>query len=453
MDLLWNGGIGTHAKAEDETHEQVGDRANNGVRVNGRDLRCKVIGEGGNLGLTQKGRIEYARLGGTDGNGGKLNTDAIDNSGGVDCSDHEVKIKIAFSGALAAGHITLEKRDQLLVRMTDEVASLVLKDNILQTQAISLAEQQGAVLLESQASPDSQALKKQGLLNRALEFLPTDRQVAELRASGAWPHPPGTGRACSRIPKLRSIPRPDRIPTAGRGLFRRRPCPLFRPMQKDYAAEINTHPLKREIIGTAVTNSLVNRAGLTFFFDIAEDSAKPPREVAAAYTLARDAFALREVWDDIEAQAGVDVATQVDMLTAINRMVERGNPAGAAPFAFADRHRIHHRRPAPRHRGIPPLALRHARAAHPRSPGEKLRAALTAAGVSDTLAQTVASLDMLALACDVIAVARAADHDLASVCLPISRWKTSSASAGCAATRPPFAPHRTGTACLCAPWF
>ncbi|OYW17807.1 MAG: NAD-glutamate dehydrogenase, partial [Burkholderiales bacterium 12-64-5] len=143
VDLLWNGGIGTYVKAESESHEQVGDRTNASLRVNGRQLRCKIVGEGGNLGFTQRGRIEYAR------HGGRINTDAIDNSGGVDCSDHEVNIKIALGHAVAAGRLTLPKRNSLLKKMTDEVSALVLVDNRLQTQAISIAEAQGMQLLDA----------------------------------------------------------------------------------------------------------------------------------------------------------------------------------------------------------------------------------------------------------------------------------------------------------------
>src|SRR5690606_31223262 len=144
VDLLWNGGIGTYVKSVNETHEDAGDRANNAVRVNGLDLRCKIVGEGGNLGFTQRGRIEYARA------GGRINTDAIDNSAGVDCSDHEVNIKIALSQKVAGGKLTQNKRNQLLESMTDDVAYLVLRDNMLQTLAISIAQAQGTALLDGQ---------------------------------------------------------------------------------------------------------------------------------------------------------------------------------------------------------------------------------------------------------------------------------------------------------------
>jgi len=160
VDLFWNGGIGTYVKAESETHDQVGDRGNNALRVNGKDLRCKVVGEGGNLGFTQRGRIEYANI------GGRLNTDAIDNSAGVDCSDHEVNIKIALGAAMQKGKLTLEKRDAFLAGMTDEVARLVLRDNTLQTHAITIAQLQGFDSLESQVRL-MRHLERDGQLDRA----------------------------------------------------------------------------------------------------------------------------------------------------------------------------------------------------------------------------------------------------------------------------------------------
>ena len=171
VDLLWNGGIGTYVKAESETHEQVGDRANNALRINGSDLRCKVVGEGGNLGFTQLGRIEYART------GGRINTDAIDNSAGVDCSDHEVNIKIAFRKPLGIRPaLPWKTRNKTLAEMTDEVAYLVLRDNYFQTQAISTAQLLGFDLLEPQARM-MQSLEKHGHLDRAVEYLPNDKAL------------------------------------------------------------------------------------------------------------------------------------------------------------------------------------------------------------------------------------------------------------------------------------
>ena len=177
VDLLYNGGIGTYVKAASETHAQVGDRANDALRVNGRDLRCKVVAEGGNLGLTQLGRIEYAMA------GGRIYTDAIDNSAGVDTSDHEVNIKILLGLPIADGELTEKQRNVLLAEMTDDVAALVLRDNYFQTQVLSVTGRIAPELLDAQAR-FMQFLEKGGRLNRALEFLPSDEEIAERRKKG-----------------------------------------------------------------------------------------------------------------------------------------------------------------------------------------------------------------------------------------------------------------------------
>ncbi len=177
VDLLWNGGIGTYVKATGETHADVGDRANDGLRVNGGELRCKMVGEGGNLGFTQRGRVEFALA------GGLIYTDAIDNSAGVDCSDHEVNIKIALGAAVAAGTLTLEQRNEVLADMTDEVGELVLDDNRAQGLALAIARRQ-ALPMVNVHSRYLNTLESEGWLNRALEFLPTDRQIAERQSAG-----------------------------------------------------------------------------------------------------------------------------------------------------------------------------------------------------------------------------------------------------------------------------
>ena len=317
VDLLWNGGIGTYVKAEEESNDAVGDRANNALRVNGKDLRCKLVGEGGNLGFTQKGRIEYAR------NGGRINTDAIDNSAGVDCSDHEVNIKIAFSSEMAKGKLTLEKRNKLLASMTDEVADLVLKDNILQTQAITVAEQHAPAQLESHQRL-IHTLEKSGLLDRAIEFLPSDKQFADLKTAHKGLTRPELAvlLAYGKMELYKRILEsslPDESYFTG-DLMRYFP----KAMQGEFSSAIESHRLKREIIATVATNSLVNRAGITFFFDMAEDSGASTRDIAAGYSVVRDMFGLRGMWNDIEACEGsVPVATQASMHAAINQFMER----------------------------------------------------------------------------------------------------------------------------------
>ena len=188
MDLLYNGGIGTYVKARSESHAEVGDRANDALRINGADLRCKVVAEGGNLGCTQRGRIEAALA------GVRINTDAIDNSAGVDTSDHEVNIKILLGLAVADGEMTEKQRNTLLPQMTDDVAALVLRDNYFQTQVLSLTRALGVALLDRQAR-FMRHLEKTGRLNRAIEFLPSDEQIAERKRAGPGPDQPRAGGA------------------------------------------------------------------------------------------------------------------------------------------------------------------------------------------------------------------------------------------------------------------
>ncbi len=316
VDLLWNGGIGTYVKAESETHEQVGDRATNALRINGHELRCKVVGEGGNLGFTQLGRIEYAR------HGGRINTDAIDNSAGVDCSDHEVNIKIAFRQMLEAKGITMKRRNTLLEKMTDEVERLVLRDNILQTQAITTAQIQGLSLFESQARM-MEAFEQKGLLNRKVEFLPNSKQMKERKASGESLTRPELSVLISYAKMsiyegLLDTGFPDEL-YLEQDLVRYFP----KQMRKDFVDQITSHRLKREIIATSVTNSIVNRAGITFFFQIQEDTGLPPCDIARAYIVARDAFGIRDLWRDIESDETVPAVTRAEMFAQTSMFLER----------------------------------------------------------------------------------------------------------------------------------
>ena len=294
IDLMWNGGIGTYVKASDERNLEVGDRTNDGVRINGRELKAKVVGEGGNLGLTQRGRIEYALA------RGRLNTDFIDNSAGVNTSDLEVNIKILLNPLVREGKLTRGDRNRLLARMTNEVAALVLRNNYLQGQAISTLELQGTARL-----PEFQhlirVLERSGELNRALEFLPTDDELAERRKSGFGLTRPELSilLAYSKIwlnnHLLASDVPEDRY--LSNELERYFPA----PMQERFPREISRHRLRREIIATATTNSLVNRMGPNFVPRAQEDTGAEPAQIARAYTAAREIFAMREVWEEIEA--------------------------------------------------------------------------------------------------------------------------------------------------------
>jgi glutamate dehydrogenase len=294
VDLLWNGGIGTYVKASTESHSDVGDRSNDAVRIDARDLNCKVIGEGGNLGLSQLGRIEFARR------GGRLNTDFIDNSAGVNCSDVEVNLKILLNGAVRAKEITQPARNRLLVQMTDEVAGLVLRNNYLQGQAISTSEFQSKQRL-SESAYVIRALERAGDLNRSLEFLPSEEDLAERRQAGEGLTRPELAITLSygKIWLYRALIHSNvpEDPYLSAELNRYFPTPV----QKRFAKRIKRHRLRREIIATAITNSLINRMGPVFPVRAQDDTGADPAAIARAYSIAREVFAVRNIWAQIEA--------------------------------------------------------------------------------------------------------------------------------------------------------
>jgi glutamate dehydrogenase len=315
VDLLWNGGIGTYVKASGESHSDVGDRSNDAVRIDARELNCKVIGEGGNLGLSQLGRIEYARR------GGRLNTDFIDNSAGVNCSDVEVNLKILLNGAVRAREITQPARNRLLVQMTDEVAALVLRNNYLQGQAISTGEFQTRQLLAENAYV-IRALERSGDLNRALEFLPSDEDIAERRQAGEGLTRPELAIVLSygKIWFYRALIHSDvpEDPYLSTELNRYFPGPV----QKRFAKRIKRHRLRREIIATAITNSLINRMGPVFPVRAQDDTGADPAAIARAYSIAREVFAVRNIWSQIEAlDTGIAAAVQYTAMFQTTRLL------------------------------------------------------------------------------------------------------------------------------------
>jgi len=407
VDLLWNGGIGTYVKAEEETHDQVGDRANNAVRVNGRELRCKIVGEGGNLGFTQNGRIEYAK------NGGRINTDAIDNSAGVDCSDHEVNIKITFSPLVSGGKLALDKRDKILEKMTDEVAGLVLKDNILQTQALTIAEQQGVALLEP-LQRLMYTLERHGLLDRAIEFLPTDKQIADLKAAKKGLTRPEIAvlLAYSKMQLYKEILEsslPDE-PYFISDLKRYFP----QLMQNEFEEAIEKHRLKREIIATVMTNSIVNRAGITFYFDIAEDLGASARDAAAAYAICRDAFGLRDIWKDIEDAKGLSAPTQAAMYAATNQFLSRTCMWVLRHYAQPlDIGKITKELVPSITEMVKQKAAMHSDTT--RREAGKMAQTLQEQGVSKGLAEKIAGLEVLASAFDIITIAQKSKQSIRDV--------------------------------------
>ncbi|MET9610278.1 NAD-glutamate dehydrogenase [Streptomyces sp. NPDC006512] len=323
VDLLWNGGIGTYVKATAETHADVGDKANDAIRVNGSDVRAKVIGEGGNLGLTQLGRIEFARTG-AGGEGGKVNTDAIDNSAGVDTSDHEVNIKILLNAVVADGDMTVKQRNKLLAEMTDEVGHLVLRNNYAQNTALANGAAQAPSLLHAQQR-FMRRLERAGLLNRALEFLPTDRQIRELLNNGKGLTQPELAVlfAYTKITvadELIATELPD-DPYLRRLLFAYFPAAL----REKFPEQIDAHALRREIITTLLVNDTVNTGGSTFLHRLREETGASTEEIVRAQLAAREIFGLADVWDAVEAldnEVAASVQTRVRLHS--RRLVERG---------------------------------------------------------------------------------------------------------------------------------
>ena len=320
VDLLWFGGIGTYVRSSEESNADVGDKANDAIRIAGRDIRSKVVGEGANLGCTQRGRIEAALR------GVRLNTDAIDNSAGVDTSDHEVNIKILLRDVMGRGGMTREQRDTLLAEMTDDVARLVLADNYKQTQALTVAEARAPETLED-LTRFARWMEKAGKLNRAIEYLPDEEEVAARaqRRKGLTRPELAVLLAYSKIDlydKLLDSELPD-DPKMAEDLTRYFP----RLLRDRFAEAIPGHRLRREIICTVATNGMVNRVGPTFVWEMVEQTGRSEGDVARAYMAVREAFALRRAWEGIEAlDNAVPAAVQTAMVLETNRLMRRTIP-------------------------------------------------------------------------------------------------------------------------------
>ncbi|MEV7996477.1 NAD-glutamate dehydrogenase [Streptomyces sp. NPDC086077] len=318
VDLLWNGGIGTYVKASTETHADVGDKANDAIRVDGKDLRVKVVGEGGNLGLTQLGRIEFAL------HGGRINTDAIDNSAGVDTSDHEVNIKILLNSLVTDGDMTVKQRNRLLAEMTGEVGHLVLRNNYAQNTAISNALAQSKDMLHAQQR-FMRHLVREGHLDRALEFLPADRQIRERLAQGQGLTSPETAvlLAYTKITvaeELLHTSLPD-DPYLHGLLYAYFPSAL----REQFPQHIESHPLRREITTTVLVNDTVNTGGTTYLHRLREETGASLEEIVRAQTAARAIFRSASVWDGVEALDNkVDATVQTRIRLHSRRLVERG---------------------------------------------------------------------------------------------------------------------------------
>jgi glutamate dehydrogenase len=317
VDLLWNGGIGTYVKAAEERHAEVGDRANDAVRVDGEELRARVVGEGGNLGFTQRARVAYALR------GGRIFMDSIDNSAGVDCSDHEVNIKILLDAVVADGDLTEKQRNAILAEMEDEVAALVLRDNYEQAQAIGQSAAQ-AVSMAEVHERYIRRLEQDGALNRELEFLPGDEALAERRAAGGGLTTPEFAVLLShtKIALAEDLLASDlpEDPYLSAELERYFPTRL----REGFGDQLRRHPLAREIIVSRVVNDLVNRTGTTSVFRLRDETGAEAADVVRAYTAAREIFGLRGLWAAIEALDGkVPVARQVEMALKARILLER----------------------------------------------------------------------------------------------------------------------------------
>jgi glutamate dehydrogenase len=317
VDLLWNGGIGTYVKASGETNADAGDKANDGVRVSAPELRCRVVGEGGNLGLTQRARIELARA------GVRVNTDAIDNSAGVDCSDHEVNIKILVDALVAGGDLTAKQRDALLTEMTDEVAELVLADNERQTQALTNAVAQAHSLVDVHARY-TRWLENEGGLDRALEFLPTDEEYSERKAHGEGLTAPEFAVLLAYTKntlqqRLLETDLPD-DPFLARQLAAYFPHAL----RERFPEQIEAHRLRREIVATSVVSEMVDHQGITYAYRLTDETGAHPADTARAFVVAREVFDMPGLWDAVRALDNVvDAATQTRLLLEGRKLVER----------------------------------------------------------------------------------------------------------------------------------
>ena len=400
VDLLYNGGIGTYVKSGRESNAEVGDRANDAIRVNGAQLRCKVVAEGGNLGFTQRGRIEYALA------GGRINTDAIDNSAGVDCSDHEVNIKILLGAVVRDGEMTETQRNKLLADMTDEVAALVLRDNTFQTQSLSVGGAMAPGLLDAQER-FIRSLERAGKLNRPLEFLPDDEELAERRTAKRGLTSPEAAvlLAYSKISLYDELLASDvpEDPTIATAIERYFPQPL----RESYRSYIAAHPLRREIVATHVTNSMVNRVGSTFVHRMREETGASSADVVRAYIVAREAFGMVDLWRAVESlDYKVADSVQTEMVIAAGRLIVRAtlwllrNRSHLADVAAA----IERFQPGAR---ILAKMLPEALPEGERNACRQAQARLVAAGVPEALAARIAVSDSLFAGLDVVEVAAA----------------------------------------------
>jgi glutamate dehydrogenase len=316
-DLLWNGGIGTYVKASTESHADAGDKTNDTVRADGNELRVKVVGEGGNLGLTQRGRIEFAR------GGGKINTDAIDNSAGVDCSDHEVNIKILLDRLVAAGDLDREARNTLLADMTDDVSELTLEDNCDQNVALGVARAHAAPMANVHARLITE-LEARHELERELDVLPTAAEFAEMEAAGQGLSSPelATLLAHTKLDLTAQVLASD-LPDAP-AFAGRLPEYFPRALRERFPAAIGRHPLRREIVTTMLVNEVVDGAGISYAFRLGEELSASAGDAVRGFTVATVVFDLPALWERMRDPA-IPTAVSDAIILESRRLLDRAS--------------------------------------------------------------------------------------------------------------------------------
>ncbi|MGW0101773.1 NAD-glutamate dehydrogenase domain-containing protein, partial [Nocardia sp. NPDC003354] len=315
VQLLWNGGIGTYVKAASESNAEVGDKSNDAVRVDGNQLRVKVIGEGGNLGATALGRIEFCR------GGGKMNTDALDNSAGVDCSDHEVNIKVLLDGVVSAGALAPADRNPLLASMTDEVARMVLQDNVDQNVLIGIARTDAPQMVSVHARVIDDLEQRRGL-DRELEALPTDVELKRRDEEGRGLTSPELANLLAHVKlglkaDLLDTDLPDSVYFA-----RRLPLYFPTPLRERFGAAIKKHRLRREIVTTMIVNEVVDYAGITYAHRLNEEVGASTSDTVRAFAAAAEIFELHDVWARIrsaDAPAGVCDLLELESKRTLDR--------------------------------------------------------------------------------------------------------------------------------------
>ena len=317
VDLLWNGGIGTYVKSSNETHTDVGDRANDVLRIDGRDLKAKVVGEGGNLGMTQLGRIEYALT------GGRVNTDFVDNVGGVDCSDNEVNIKIFLNGLVSNGDLTVKQRNQVLESMEDEVGEIVLDDAYCQAESISVTEHQGVGLVKEQIR-FIHTMEKAGYLDRGLEYIPDDETLLEREKQGQGLTRP---ELSVLVAYGKMVLKEDLVSDdIANDEFHAQQLMQYFPtaLRRNYSQHMDNHPLRSEIIATALANQMVNEMGCNFVTRLQEETGANIVDIANAYAASREIYGLGKVLKSIRELDNVSSSeAQYELIYHVRRTLRR----------------------------------------------------------------------------------------------------------------------------------